>query len=274
MAGAVGVLVLFASSCSPTDFFATRVEGRAEQETELSDCEAAYQGAQLDDATLRTAISSAQRAMSNRSARQHWLDVAANCTGRFAEGSMNSALASFRLSQIESSSAFQVSLAALPSDAIASSGFTESKAAAIALSEDRTAFGMEVLAARNGGSANLLALSDNHKSLAQSLVALHPKASDPRERVYSVQNLLSHPQTITDPSTGLEMTSSAQLEMDNARAIIEAVSSTQQVTDNTRSAAQQRQALQIASQLAASRAFTAFALGYPAFNAAVLRTES
>ncbi|WP_416174684.1 MAG: Cation-transporting ATPase [Bifidobacterium crudilactis] len=300
IAGFVGLVVLVTSSCSPADSALARVEGRAEQETELSPCEVAYQGAQHDQAAFDTAISSVQRSQASRSASEHWIAVAANCTGRFAEGSMNSALALYALSRIEGTSPFSDAIAAVPSDAIAGSHLSSSEASAIALAEDRAGFGIEVLAARSGASSDSLRLSDNHKALAQSLVSLHPETSDPREKVYAVQQLLAHPATITDSVTGLSTTTSGQIEMDTARAIVEAMTVTKSSSENdtdgddasasassssssststststsasssNRNAEDSIQALTVAARITASRAATAFALGFPAFRAAVL----
>ncbi|MEE8701917.1 hypothetical protein [Bifidobacterium crudilactis] len=300
IAGFVGLVVLLTSSCSPAGSALARVEGRAEQETELSPCEVAYQGAQHDQAAFDTAISSVQRSQASRSASEHWIAVAANCTGRFAEGSMNSALALYALSRIEGTSPFSDAIAAVPSDAIAGSHLSSSEASAIALAEDRAGFGIEVLAARSGASSDSLRLSDNHKALAQSLVSLHPETSDPREKVYAVQQLLAHPATITDSVTGLSTTTSGQIEMDTARAIVEAMTATKSSSENdtdgddasasasssssnsnstststsasssNRNAEDSIQALTVAARITASRAATAFALGFPAFRAAVL----
>lgn len=298
IAGFVGLVVLLTSSCSPADSTLARVEGRAEQETELSPCEVAYQGAQQDRVAFDTAITSVQRSQASRSASEHWIAVAANCTGRFAEGSMNSALALYALSRIEGTSPFSDAIAAVPSDAIAGSHLSSSEASAIALAEDRAGFGIEVLAARSGTSSDSLRLSDNHKILAQSLVSLHPETSDPRERVYAVQQLLAHPATITDSVTGLSTTTSGQIEMDTARAIVEAMTVTKSSSENdtdgddasasassssststststsasssNRNAEDRIQALTVAARITASRAATAFALGFPAFHAAVL----
>jgi hypothetical protein len=300
IAGFVGLVVLLTSSCSPAGSALARVEGRAEQETELSPCEVAYQGAQHDQAAFDTAISSVQRSQASRSASEHWIAVAANCTGRFAEGSMNSALALYALSRIEGTSPFSDAIAAVPSDAIAGSHLSSSEASAIALAEDRAGFRIEVLAARSGASSDSLRLSDNHKALAQSLVSLHPETSDPREKVYAVQQLLAHPATITDSVTGLSTTTSGQIEMDTARAIVEAMTATKSSSENdtdgddasasassssssststststsasssNRNAEDSIQALTVAARITASRAATAFALGFPAFRAAVL----
>ncbi|MCI2148666.1 hypothetical protein [Bifidobacterium crudilactis] len=298
IAGFVGLVVLVTSSCSPADSALARVEGRAEQETELSPCEVAYQGAQQDRVAFDTAISSVQRSQASRSASEHWIAVAANCTGRFAEGSMNSALALYALSRIEGTSPFSDAIAAVPSDAIAGSHLSSSEASAIALAEDRAGFGIEVLASRSGASSDSLRLSDNHKALAQSLVSLHPETRDPREKVYAVQQLLAHPATITDPVTGLSTTTSGQIEMDTARAIVEAMTATRSSSENdtdgddpsasasssssnstststsasssNRNAEDSIQALTVAARITASRAATAFALGFPAFRAAVL----
>ncbi|MDN6234125.1 MAG: hypothetical protein L0J14_03275, partial [Bifidobacterium crudilactis] len=179
---------------------------------------------------------------------------------------------------------------------------SSSEASAIALAEDRAGFGIEVLAARSGASSDSLRLSDNHKALAQSLVSLHPETSDPREKVYAVQQLLAHPATITDSVTGLSTTTSGQIEMDTARAIVEAMTVTKSSSENdtdgddasasassssssssststststsasssNRNAEDSIQALTVAARITASRAATAFALGFPAFRAAVL----
>jgi hypothetical protein len=315
LAAVVGIVVLVTSSCSSAGLSFARVQGRAEQEHGLSSCEAAYQGAQQDQTDFDSAITLVQRAQASRSSQQHWIDVATYCTGRFAEGSMNSALAAYRLSELEGTSGLSVSLNELPTDAIATSNLSVTEASAIALAEDRAGFGVEVLAARTGGSSEMLELSDNHKLLAQSLVSLHSKATDPREKLYSVQKLLANPTTITDSTTGLSTSTTGQIEMDTARAIIEAMTastaestadssaestisdgdsgsatgsssssasgssaSTGSTADtdgsaDTRSSAQRLQSLKIAAQIASSRAFAAFSLGYPAFKAAVLDGE-
>ena len=143
---------------------------------------------------------------------------------------------------------------------------------AMAVAEDRAGFAIEVLAARGQTAGATLALSDMHKTAGQQLVALangnfddsgaqssSSGQSDPRQKVYAIDQLLANPTTIADTASGQTVPTAAAIEMDCARAQIKAVTESKSSTESDM--------LLILAALAAKHAYTAFQLGYPATDA-------
>ena len=179
-----------------------------------------------------------------------WIDVAGYCSGRFAEGTLRDA----RL------------------DGVTSANVDRSVLDAMAVAEDRAGFAIEVLAARGQTAGATLALSDMHKTAGQQLVSLangnfddsgaqssSSGQSDPRQKVYAIDQLLANPTTIADKASGQTVPTAAAIEMDCARAQIKAVTESKSSTESDM--------LLILAALAAKHAYTAFQLGYPATDA-------
>ena len=157
-------------------------------------------------------------------------------------------------------------------DGVTSANVDRSVLDAMAVAEDRAGFAIEVLAARGQTAGATLALSDMHKTAGQQLVSLangnfddsgaqssSSGQSDPRQKVYAIDQLLANPTTIADKASG--QTTAAAIEMDCARAQIKAVTESKSSTESDM--------LLILAALAAKHAYTAFQLGYPATDAAL-----
>lgn len=287
----VCMMVMSTTACSWNAPFALRLAGRDEGEDTLSPCEIALQSATHNDAVSTASLPSMMRKFSAARSQQAWLDVAQYCTGRFAEGALSSALAGYRYSVLNGS----VADSSLPSSIIAMNMLNESEldarglnastlsatpSSAIALAEDRSAFALEIIASHNGNDSTLLSLSDNQKAVAQTFVSLHPKAKDPRQKIYSIENLRAHPQTIVDASTGLLSSTSGAILMTCARDEIAAMntissSPTDEHTQNSASGSssnlpnENQRMLRLMAELVALRAYQAFTQGYPAFESAI-----
>lgn len=260
----------------------------------LSPCELAQQSATQTDSESTSDLTSQLRLFAAQRAQNDWLNVAQYCSGRFAEGTFASALAGYRayllsgqqetaLSPHSSIAQDGLNLHELADQGLAASEIQQTQSSAIALAEDRSAFALEILAAKNNNDTYLLSLSDNQKSVAQIFVSLHPDAADPREKVYSVGNLLEHTQTITDPSTGLSAPTSSVVLMNAARAEVMAMTSnsdgkagaglsetgSSSSAQASAEATSREKALRRVAELATLRVYQALKLGYPAFEGAL-----
>ena len=156
----------------------------------------------------------------------------------------------------------------------------------MSLAEDRAGFDIEVLAARKVDGATL-AMSDNHKTAAQRLFTISGTDTDPRQKVYTVDRLVAHPDTIDDPATGITANTVSVIEMNCAREYLDAIADMDTTssdaddtdtaadtdgTDNTSTASAARaseKTLRFLSQTVTARAWRAFTLGYPATDAAL-----
>ncbi|MBT1175572.1 hypothetical protein JS530_08700 [Bifidobacterium sp. LC6] len=211
-----------------------------------------------------------------------WIDVAGQCTDRFAEGVLRNAQSKTVVTLLADKygqTAPEVTPARL--DGVTTATVSVSTLDAMAVAEDRAGFAIEVLAARGQTAGATLELSDMHKAAAGQLVSLadavHDSASDgtgdgsatqqssshtdPRQKVYAIDTLLANPATIMDKASGQQVPTAAAIEMDCARAEIKAVSASKsKPSTNT--------ALILAA-LAAKHAFNAIALGYPSSDAAL-----
>lgn len=195
-------------------------------------------------------------------ARSDWLDVAANCSARFAEGVLRSAQASARLSELASRMQLDAADAGALTrlDGVEDSSVPPESLRTVALAEDRAGFALEVLAARGAAGATLQA-SDRHKTTAQQLVSL-AGGDDPRAKVYEISELLAHPDVIEDPATGLAAPTAAIVELDCARQSLAPFAAPGGADGTTED-------LRAIAALIANRAAAALALGYPSHDAAL-----
>lgn len=177
-----------------------------------------------------------ERFLSYQAATGIWQKVAQQCPTRYSQGviqSAYSAVSDERIAQengiaqslIDHEVATDVANPVPASEGAAYSGVVaadpvtapttlgDSAQAALSLAQDKAAFSFEVLSARSTGQTSVddrtmsLQARDMSAELAANL------SQDPRLKVYSVNNLLDHPQTITDPSTGLTSPTTASIEM-------------------------------------------------------------
>ncbi|WP_140444497.1 MULTISPECIES: hypothetical protein [unclassified Bifidobacterium] len=254
------------------------LQAQVDDATALSVCESSYLAATSggEGADGRPMM---MRYLAARTAADAWTDVAVNCTGRFAEGTLHAAQASYAAQQLASRLGLPaLSPATVDYGDVVKLDIADQALDAIALAEDRAGFSIEVLAARKVNGATL-AMSDNHKTAAQHLFSLSGTDKDPRRKVYTVDDLISHPDSISDPATGITANTVSVVEMNCAReyldaisgAIGEATTSNESTTDNESDAAIRASAktLKWLSQVATARAWRAFDLGYPTFDAAL-----
>ncbi|KAA8816245.1 hypothetical protein EMB92_04785 [Bifidobacterium callitrichos] len=254
------------------------LQAQVDDATTLSACESAYLAATSgkEEADARPVM---MRYLAARTAADAWTDVAVNCTGRFAEGTLHAAQASYTAQQLASRLGLpELSPATVDYGDVVKLDIADKALDAIALAEDRAGFSIEVLAARKVNGATL-AMSDNHKTAAQHLFSLSGTDKDPRRKVYTVNDLISHPDSISDPATGITANTVSVVEMNCAReyldaisgAIGESTSSGESTTGNESDAAIRASAktLKWLSRVTTARAWRAFDLGYPTFDAAL-----
>ena len=268
-------MVLLLSSCQMP-----RIAGSDQTQSQQSDtCEQAYELATHDWSALEDAsIPRSHRYVSALGAPSVWTQVAVECPGRFAEGSLRSAQSQYRLDSI-------AGLLGLGKAGMPRSDFQELTEAkddqgmveAMILAEDRAGFAMGVLAAR-GGTHHELDMSDEHKTAAQQLLVHSGLKEDPRQKVYAVSELIANPETITDSATGLKLPTTSVVEIGCVREELAAVDEESDTddtgtTDNPNDEQANRQVSNraVLSQLVSSRAYTAFTYGYPNIDAALLR---
>ncbi|WEV68997.1 hypothetical protein OZX73_06935 [Bifidobacterium sp. ESL0775] len=220
-------------------------------------------------------------------AAQSWRQAATLCPSQFSVYTMKSAQMQWlqqSLSPIVGASPTHAKAALANLNDIVALNVSNDALASMALAEDRAGFEIEVLAARGVGGATLQ-LSDDHKAIASRLISLEAKDSsaaaapnDPRQKVYDVGNLLAHPDTITDPSTGLQAPTVAVAEMNCARESLTALANTFPTSntaknngsrDKTPRSTGSSKSLAVLSDLISSRIYLALSLGYPAFDHAL-----
>lgn len=260
------------------------LQAQVDDATALSVCESSYLAATSggEGADGRPMM---MRYLAARTAADAWTDVAVNCTGRFAEGTLHAAQASYAAQQLASRLGLPaLSPATVDYGDVVKLDIADQALDSIALAEDRAGFSIEVLAARKVNGATL-AMSDNHKTAAQHLFSLSGTDKDPRRKVYTVDDLISHPDSISDPATGITANTVSVVEMNCAREYLDAISgalgestssgesasSGESTTDNESDAAIRASAktLKWLSRVATARAWRAFDLGYPTFDAAL-----
>ncbi|KFI92586.1 hypothetical protein BISA_0278 [Bifidobacterium saguini DSM 23967] len=262
----VAALCASAMLCALSACSMPRLAGRAEAEQQLSPCEKALTTARAGN-TPPQGTPQLQYYVTELAAPLAWIDVAGHCTDRFAEGTLRNAQSKMVVALLADKygqSAPEVTPARL--DGVTTASISASALDAMALAEDRAGFAIEVLAARGATAGATLPLSDMHKTAAQQLVSLvdtmHSSAhTDPRQKVYAIENLLANPVTIADKASEQNVPTTAAIEMDCARAEIEAVTSTKAKPDTDTT--------MILAALVAKHAYTAMQLGYPSSDAAL-----
>ena len=266
-------MVLLLVSCQKP-----RVEGSEQAESKPPDaCETAYALATDGSAAATDAsIPLSLRYLSALDAPQTWTQVALDCPGRFAEGSLRSAQTQYRLDSIRPQLGLsKTGVPRIDFQKLAQVQDSQNMATGMSLAEDRAGFAMGVLAAR-GGNRQELTVSDEHKSAAQQLLVHSGSNEDPRQKVYAVSELIAHPDTITDAATGLNLPTTAVIEIGCVREELATVN-LESATDDSDSqddatdeqTNSQMQYLEVLSQLVSSRAYTAFTYGYPNTDAAL-----
>lgn len=140
------------------------------------------------------------------------------------------------------------------------------------VAEDRAGFATQVLTARGIGNGSLT-LSDDHKAAAEQLMSLMNQGGsptvDPRQKVYAVQQLIAHPDTITDSVNGINAPTEAVVEMDCAREELAALSKLDSKDNLNTPQPPGSASLSAISRLITAHALQAFILGYPSFDGAV-----
>lgn len=275
ISGLAAALSVTLSACS-----APRLSGRAESEhLQQSPCEQAYGSATLNDTRAKAGHLVVMRYLSAAQAQRQWLLVAANCSQRFAEGSIHSA----QNALIHQSLANQLDQALDKADTESSSleqgdvaHITGSILAAMALAEDRAGFAVETMASRHIPNASI-STSDDYKAAASRLMSASSGANDPRQKVYAVGTILAHPAAVVDAPTGLRAPTLAAVEIDCAREEITAINGTDTHTNAATSSSstgyngsrERERGLLTLATLVSGHALTAFDEGYPSFDHAL-----
>lgn len=275
LAGAlVGCLLLSSAGCA-----APQLTARVEESRAANPCVRAYRSASSAQAMMAGHNPRLLRFLASVASGSQWTEVAAACPQRFAEGTIRAAqtqhLAHVLAPFVGGSYADPAATAHRggPDDIARLQASADALLAAV-LAEDRAGFAVEVLAARGVSNATLM-LSDDHKATASRLFSLASAVSeaspdadgatrikDPRQKVYSVKQLLANHNTIIDQSTGLRVPTLAAVEIDCAREEIAGASG--QSSDATHV-----DGLRTLSRLASSRVEQALNYGYPSFDDAL-----
>lgn len=230
-----------------------RYVGRAESEQTMSACERSYVAASSSyDVVTEAGKPLLLRWLLASRAQSQWINVAADCADRFAEGVIRAAQASLFASRLAVRLGITVNSGnehtAVSLDNVTSLDVSESTLTGMALAEDRAGFSVEVLAAR-GSSDATLAIADEHKATGERLISLadaHNRSTstssdstgtssainDPRQKVYDVSSLLTNASDIVDPATGLRASTYAVVEINCAREELAAVNGQTSQTDD------------------------------------------
>lgn len=223
---------------------------------------AADEAADAGDAKARTT------AFAN--ARNAWIAMAAACPDRFGEGTMRAALAAHASdaasvdaandsSNTDGTDTDGTDRTAWNADLSPIGSVTEQAASVIALAQDRSAFGLEVIAARDGANADDTKDSEARRTVASLWAAR--AGTDPRLKVYQVTGLSDGSGKVKVGS--VETNERAAVAMDAALEEIKGL--TAEVLDGMDATARAR-----AARVVVSDAVDAFAYGYPADEASVL----
>ncbi|MBQ5505118.1 MAG: hypothetical protein IKS62_03055 [Aeriscardovia sp.] len=234
-------------------------------------CEAALDAIVRETAAENAVDAPAIRFLVYQDAANSWLSAAADCPGRYEQGIVESAYASYEAHAIATAAGISPSAVETgadvdavdktspdtSSDVVVASvptpeGLGTAATSALALAQDKAAFSMEVLAARSNpineqDYALSLRARGNAAQLADGLT------KDPRQKLYSVQTLLAHPDTLVDPSTGLRTPTNAAVEMELGLSEAQGTSDLATARQRLAAAAFVREAF-----------YDAWTLGYPA----------
>ncbi|WEV72076.1 hypothetical protein [Bifidobacterium sp. ESL0790] len=272
--------------------------------TQAGPCETAYTAASQAQAHAAPGNPLPVRYFSAGNASLGWSEAAAQCPSQFDMDTMRAAQARWTQATMAPLFGFAAPGAdaeTMNLDNVVALNIDDEALNGVALAEDRAGFEVQVLTARGSDGASLL-LSDNHHSVASRLISLRQGlgetnganktsgsdgssgtagaggtadasggnvSADPRQKVYDVTNLINNPQIIDDPSTGLRAPTMAVVEMNCARESVDAVAKTHPSASTKRNATDK--SLAALSDLAASRAYYALTLGYPAFDEALFK---
>ncbi|MCI1649777.1 hypothetical protein [Bifidobacterium tibiigranuli] len=281
-----GCLLLSATGCA-----APQLETRVETNRAANPCSRAYRSANEAQNVVAGHNPRLMRFLAATTAGSQWTEVAAACPQRFAQGTIHAAQARHLAHMLAPAVGGTYSESAAATHRGGLDGLTQLHAdtkvlLAAVLAEDRAGFAAEVLAARGVSNATL-ALSDDHKATASRLFSLASAAGnikDPRQKIYSVKQLLANQDTIIDAATGLRVPTMAAVEIDCAREEITGVEGQNSQSTQALQPAQQSQrgsassstddsastdGLRALSFLTASRMEQAFDLGYPSYDAAL-----
>ncbi|WEV47189.1 hypothetical protein OZX62_02580 [Bifidobacterium sp. ESL0690] len=253
-------------------------------------CKSAYTNAVSASSHTSAGNPFIDRYLSAGNAAQTWHDAATLCPSQFSVYTMKSAQMQWlqqNLSPLVGANPTHADAALANLNDIVALNVNNDTLGSLAKAEDRAGFAIEALAAKDVDHATLQ-LSDDHKAIASRLISLETRETgdasapnDPREKVYDVANLIAHPDTITDPSTGLQASTVAVIEMDCARESFTALTQALPVsnTDNSSASADSTskrsrnesssKSLAMLADLISSRIYLALSLGYPAFDAAL-----
>lgn len=243
-----------------------------------SPCESAYKRAHSRERSYGkpTDISTPQ---SREDTGQAWIEVAISCTTRVDEAAVHSAQAFLSAWLMENRDEtnprprIDLTRQSFLSLDKAAQYLGQDAARQSALSEDQAGFALMTLAARQRDSEWLLPLADAHTTAAQTLVSHLDK--DPRLGVYSVQDLLAHPDTMIDKANGLRTPTRALIEMNSARSILDSIGTMTETRSfpgraNKNSARYEHSTIRDREEglrqlinLAVSHLYLALAFGYP-----------
>lgn len=257
----------------------------------LSVCERTYRKATAGERRAQDHVVGIPTREAWEDAANDRLSVAVSCPVRFEESATYAALDFHRSSQAASReggggiSPSDIGTTRSNGMGTAAQILRTDQAAAAALAEDRAGFAMTVLAARQKDPKHhLLALADAHRTASQTLAAHSAGERDPREGIYSVGELLAHPDKMDDPANGLSAPVSAVVEMNAARELLAAIRdftsadggrTGQDEEGRTRyTATDRQQALRELSELAATHIYAALELGYPASPEALFSKDT
>lgn len=257
---AAGALLLSLAGCSTPN-----LEAQVNEAAKPDTCESAYESAVSGNSAMAAGRPLMSRYLNALIAASSWSSVSVSCPARAAEGIVHAAQAAYTAQQL--AGRLGLAAASAPSvdfGALVKLDMDTDVLLDIALEEDRAGFSLGVLAARGIDNATLAA-SDAHKTAAQRLVSLSGATSDPRQKVYAVDQLISHPQTVHDPANMLETPTLAAIEMNCARSYLTALTDSKHISKNT---------LAWLADTAKARLWHAYELGYPLVDEAVLSQQS
>lgn len=253
---AAGALLLSLAGCS-----APNLEAQVDEAAKPDTCESAYESAVLGRNAMAAGRPLMDRYLNALIASSSWSKVATSCPSRAAEGVVHAAQSSYMAQQF--ASRLGLSPASAPTvdfGTLVKLDMDTDTLTRIVLEEDRAGFSVGVLAARGVPDATLAA-SDAHKTAAQRLFSLSGAGSDPRQKVYAVDDLIANPQTTQDPATKLDTPTIAAIEMNCARSYLTALTDSKHISKNT---------LAWLADTAKARVWHAYELGYPLLDEAML----
>ena len=254
---AICMVVLSLAGCATP-----QLQTQVDESAHLGTCERSYRSATRNSAAYQAGRPLIARYAAARAAAGAWFSVAVSCPTRLSEGIAHAAQASYVAERLASRSDMTAdSVGTVEFGEVAQLTMDADALSSIVLAEDRAGFGVEVLAARGTANATL-SVSDNHRTVAQRLFSLSGVERDPRQKVYAIDELLAHPNSIDDPATGLASPTLAAIEMNCARSWLDALDKTATLSRPTK---------QWMAKAIMNRLWRAFDFGYPSFDAAVLR---